>query len=67
MYTKGEIIEAQVGWELEIKDPQGDVISTVQYGWDGMKFTDYVKEMLNQKADSLLSHLNRGSGILYEG
>lgn len=31
MYTKGEIQEVPTGWDIEILDPDGDVVVTLDY------------------------------------
>lgn len=60
MYTKGDILEVPTGWDIEILDPDGDVIVTLNYIMTpGERWRPYVEEILHEKADGLLSHLNR--------
>lgn len=60
MYTKGDILEVPTGWDIEILDPAGDVVVTLNYIMTpGERWRPYVEEILNNKADALLSHLNR--------
>lgn len=60
MYTKGDILEVPTGWDIEIMDPDGDVVVTLNYiMMPGQRFTPYVEQILHERADGLLSHLNR--------
>lgn len=61
MYTKGDIQEVPTGWDIEILGPDGDHVITLNYIMTaGERWRPYVEEILNEKADGLLSHLNRG-------
>ncbi len=60
LYTKSEIEEIPTGWSINILDPDEDVIATLDYVMTpGQRFDKYVEENLSERADGLLSHLNR--------
>lgn len=47
MYTKGDILEVPTGWDIEILDPDGDVIVTLNYIMTpGELWRPYVEEIL---------------------
>jgi len=57
MYTKGDIEKDGTGRVvIDILDPDGDRI----VGLSEYEVVAGVEEILNERADSLLSHLNRG-------
>lgn len=60
MYTKGEINEVPTGWSIDIYDPEGHGVATLDFIMvPGQRFTEYVEQSLHVRADALLSHLNR--------
>jgi len=61
MYTKDSIAEVPTGWSIDILDPDGDSIATLDFVMTkGQLYSDYVERCLHDRADALLSHLNRG-------
>lgn len=58
-YRSGDILmNVTGGYDIEILDPEGEVICTLHAGNDGTS-SDVVEEVLREEADGLLSHLNR--------
>jgi len=60
MYTKGDIEEIPTGWSIDILDPRGLIVATLDFIMvPGQRYTEYVEGSLNCRADALLAHLNR--------
>jgi len=60
MYTKDQIEEIPTGWSINILDPDGHCIAVLDFIMvPGQRYTEYVEQSLNVRADALLSHLNR--------
>lgn len=62
MYRAGEIYESEIGlgWYIEILDPQGDLLCDLYYAAEPVEDDTGIEHVLKMKAETLLSHLNRG-------
>lgn len=61
LYTRGDIVElGGPGFDIEILDPDGDVIAHLYHnGYGQSELTDVIRQELYDQAEQLLSHLNR--------
>lgn len=60
LYRIGDIVQnSEGGWDIEITDQDGDVITYVHQNSGGANYSGYIEECLRDKASSLLAHLNR--------